>query len=124
MEITKIQLGKWGENLAKEYLCAQGYLIKACNWRFGRAEADIIAFLPACQTLVFVEVKTRKNNHFGQPEEAVSLRKQNLLYDLANEYIYQTQHQTEFRFDIIAIVGTIGQTPQLRHFPDAFFPTW
>lgn len=124
MEITKIQLGKWGENLAKQYLCAQGYLIHACNWRFGRAEADIIAFLPTCQTLVFVEVKTRKNNHFGQPEEAVSQRKQNLLYDLANEYIYQTAHATEFRFDIIAIVGTIGKPYQLRHFCDAFFPTW
>jgi putative endonuclease len=124
MEKTNKHLGIWGENLAKLHLIALGYDIKALNWRFGHAEADIIAYDTAAKALVFVEVKTRRNAAFGAPDEAVSNRKQQLLYDLAGEYMHQQKYEQEIRFDIIAIVGTTEQNAQLQHYKDAFFPTW
>jgi putative endonuclease len=117
------ELGKEGENLAVEHLEKFSYEIIAKNWRFGRAEVDIIAWSPE-RILVFVEVKTRKHNLFGNPEEAVSLKKQNLLYEAATEFMYQNHYEKEIRFDIIAIVIYKTNLPALEHFQDAFFPSW
>ena len=122
MQKDKQALGKMGENLAREYLTQQGYSLLAANWRWGRAEADIIALAPE-GILVFVEVKTRSHAHFGAPDEAVSNKKQQLLYDLAGEFMYQRQYDGEIRFDIISIIWQ-EPTPSLEHWKDAFFPTW
>ena len=67
------QLGKTGEERAAEYLISKGYIIRDINWRSGKMELDIVAYRD--KTLVVVEVKTRKNNDFLRPEEAVTLRK-------------------------------------------------
>ncbi len=114
------ELGYLGEQLAKKYLLGQNYLILEQNWRWGKGEIDIIALHD--NILVFVEVKTRTTALFGYPEEAVSPKKQNMMYELAAEYMYKITHETEFRFDIIAIVMQPQQ--ELKHFEDAFFPTW
>ncbi len=113
-------LGDLGEGLAKRYLQQLHYQILAQNWRWGKAEVDLIAY--DRDVLVFVEVKTRRSATFGPPELAVNAKKQQHLYDLATEYMYQLQHEQEFRFDVIAIV--LEPTPEIRHFPDAFFPNW
>lgn len=113
-------LGTLGESLAQQYLQELGYTIVAQNWHWGKAEVDIIAY--DREILVFVEVKTRQQATFGPPELAVTPKKQQLLYELATEYMYQVEHEQEFRFDVIAIV--IKPKLNIQHFPDAFFPNW
>jgi putative endonuclease len=113
-------IGNLGEEIARKHLEKQGYKILLCNWRWGKGELDIIATEKS--TLVFIEVKTRTKTTFGNPEEAISEKKQNLMYELATEYMYQIEHEEEFRFDIIAIV--LEPSLQIKHFEDAFFPHW
>lgn len=113
-------LGTLGESLAQHYLQKLGYTIVAQNWQWGKAEVDLIAY--DREILVFVEVKTRQQATFGPPELAVTAKKQQLLYDLATEYMYQVEHEQEFRFDVIAIV--LEPSLHIQHFPDAFFPNW
>lgn len=113
-------LGSLGEQLAQEYLQGLNYTLVAQNWQWGKAEVDIIAYDK--EVLVFVEVKTRQQATFGPPELAVTAKKQQLLYGLATEYMYQIEHEQEFRFDVIAII--IEPKISIQHFPDAFFPNW
>jgi putative endonuclease len=113
-------LGDLGEALARQHLQQLGYRIVAQNWRWGKAEVDLIAY--DRDILVFVEVKTRRSATFGPPELAVTPKKQRLLYHLSTEYMYQVGHEQEFRFDVVAIV--MEPQPDIRHFPDAFFPNW
>lgn len=115
------QIGKKGETLARIYLESKGYIILETNWRFSRAEIDIIA--KEKDIIVFIEVKTRTGNYFGQPEEFVSPAKENLIMDAAGVYTKSIGHEWEIRFDIISIM-TKGDCHELKHFKDAFFETW
>jgi len=114
-------LGRRGEALAKAHLEAAGYEILDENWTFGKAEIDIIAYKD--QTIIFTEVKTRTGTGFGQPEDFVDNRKQKLMANAADEYIYLMNHQGEVRFDIIAILFTPQNTYTLKHIEDAFWPS-
>ena len=79
------ELGQWGENLATEYLRSKGYVIIDRDWRSGHRDLDIIA--EDDDVVVFVEVKTRRNNFFGEPEEAIDFRKQRSLQQTINHYV-------------------------------------
>ena len=114
------ELGQLGEQLAANFLQANGYNILARNWRVNRVEIDIIAELN--DTLIFVEVKTRSSDFFGAPETAVTKRKKRLLAAAASAYMEQSGHDWAIRFDIISIVMQLGEAPKLEHFEDAFFP--
>lgn len=116
-----LELGKQGELFARDFLQNLGYQIAETNWRWGKAEADIIAWHG--NVLVFVEVKTRSSSSFGFPEDAVTAKKQELLYELAGEYMYRLRYDGEIRFDILAITIEKEKT-DIQHFIDAFFPTW
>lgn len=116
-----LELGRRGEQIAVRHLVRQGYTILETNWRFSRAEIDIIAMHD--QILVFVEVKTRSTAFFGAPELAVTNHKKNLMIDAANAYMIQINHDWEIRFDIISIILE-NEPPTLQHFQDAFFPGW
>ena len=112
--------GAKGEIIAQEHLKKKGYEILECNWRFKKAEIDVI-----CQkddVLIFVEVKTRKSDYFGKPEEFVSKKKEKLMFLAANEYMEQINHDWEIRFDIISIIAPRDGEVELNHFQDAFFP--
>lgn len=115
-----VKLGQWGEKIACQHLEANHYQILAQNWRYSRAEVDIIAKQGA--QLIFVEVKLRKNNAFGKPETFVNRRKQLLLAEAAAAYCEAHQHDGEIRFDVISITGNPAISYQLRHLEDAFFP--
>ena len=67
--------GKWGEDLAADYLREKGYEIIERDWRDGHRDIDIIARSPDLRTIVFVEVKTRATDVITKPEEAVDRRK-------------------------------------------------
>jgi putative endonuclease len=118
MNTTK-KLGYWGEEAAQTYLKQKGYHILAVNWRFSHLEIDIIA--KDKDELVFVEVKTRSNNAFGEPEEAVSLSKQRKLIKAAHHYILQNELDLNSRFDILAIYKE-NNTLIVKHLESAFFP--
>ena len=67
------ELGKWGEDLATDFLEKKGYEIIERDWKSGHIDLDIIA--QEGTTLVVVEVKTRRNRLYGDPEEAVDYKK-------------------------------------------------
>ncbi|OOQ60739.1 YraN family protein [Mucilaginibacter pedocola] len=118
---THNDLGRKGEAIAKAHLEANGYEIMDENWVFGRAEIDLIAYKN--KTIIFAEVKTRTGNSFGEPEDFVDARKQRLLADAADEYIYLMNHQGEARFDIISILYDRNNNYTLKHIEDAFWPS-
>ncbi len=115
------ETGKLGEELAAAFLLDKGYLILETNWRFKRAEIDIIAKDEREDILIFVEVKTRSSDYFGKPEEFVSPQKEKLMADAAQVYAEEIQHDWEIRFDIMGIVLKEGK-PEISHLADAFFP--
>jgi len=114
------ELGAVGETIAVAFLEDNGYKIHSLNWKRRRLEIDIIATKQSI--LVFVEVKTRTNNVFGNPEEAVNAQKEKLLIEGASAYCREQNYEDEIRFDIIAI--TLEPVLDIRHFKDAFFPDW
>jgi putative endonuclease len=113
-------LGKKGEDIAVRFLTAKGYRIIERNWRTGRDEIDIIAY--DGNILVIVEVKTRSTDFFGEPEEAVTERKQKFLVRAAEEYVNRKEIDSEIRFDIISIIIEQGKET-IRHIEEAFYPT-
>jgi len=116
-----LALGRKGESLAKAHLESTGYEIKEENWRHSRAEIDLIARKDGL--IIFVEVKTRTGNFFGEPEDFVDTRKQKLLVTAADEYIYKMNHQGEVRFDIISVLFDKQKNYTLKHIEDAFWPS-
>lgn len=113
MKTPKQITGTLGEERASELLSKKGYKIIETNYRFKKAEVDIIAKNDLF--LVFVEVKTRKNNKFGNPEEFVSERKIELFQETAEYYMEENNISLNLRFDIISVTGS-----QIEHFEDAF----
>ena len=112
------EVGRRGERLAREFLERKGYEILHTNWRFRRAEVDLIAFDPQ-ETLVFLEVKTRSDERFGPPEAAVSERKQQFLLHAARAFMLAYDYDWEVRFDVVGVVLT--EPPTVRHWPGAFY---
>ncbi|CAM3765345.1 YraN family protein [Flavobacterium cucumis] len=94
-------LGKFGEELAVDFLKKSGYEILETNWTFDKAEIDIIAQKE--NILSVVEVKTRSSLDFGLPQEFVRPKKIQLLVKAVNEYVIQNDLDVEVRFDIVAI---------------------
>ena len=112
-------LGERGEQLAKEYLEKLGCRIIASNWRERKFEIDLIAIDD--QEIVFVEVKTRSTSFFGNPEEAVTNKKQQHLINGADFYIQENEIDLECRFDVVAIVLNSNQQ-EIKHIKNAFQP--
>ena len=111
---TTAILGENGEKKAAEFLKQKGWLILSKNYRYKHGEIDIIGLDKGI--LVFVEVKYRKNNRFGFPEDFVSTHKRNMVRKTAMHYILKENWTKNIRFDIISITGM--EKPE--HFEDAF----
>ena len=112
------ELGIQGEELAADFLLKKNYAILERNWRYKKAEIDIIAFKN--DVLCIIEVKTRSTEHFGNPQNFVSRKKIRLLLTAVNEYIQRKNLDLEVRFDIIAIVKK-GQQFKMEHIKSAFY---
>jgi len=119
MENNSQKQGREGEILARNYLLKKGYEVLELNWRYKKLEIDIIAKKE--ETVVFVEVKTRKNDTFGEPEVFVTKRKQNFLINAANQYITENNIDLESRFDIIAVIQ-LNNNNTVKHLEGAFYP--
>ncbi|HPK10075.1 MAG TPA: YraN family protein [Saprospiraceae bacterium] len=111
--------GEKGEKLAVEYLLKKGYEIMEVNWRYSRAEIDIIA--KDNSTLVFVEVKSGQENVFTTPEIAVNEKKKMLILDAASQYMKSINYEWEIRFDIVSVVFYNKNQYEIIHYEDAFF---
>ena len=111
------ELGKKGEELAIDFLREKGYTIRNTNWRYQKAEVDIIAQKDTI--LAVVEVKTRSSTDFGNPQDFVNPKKIKLLVSAIDEYVISKDLDVEVRFDIIAVVKE-NQRYKLEHIEDAF----
>lgn len=119
MPDERAALGRKGERLARRFLRKNGYVVLYRNFRAPRGgEVDIVA--RDGETLVFVEVKTRKSLRFGHPEEAVDLKKQRLIARGALEWLRLLDRpEVCSRFDVVEVL-LVGGKPQLRIIRDAF----
>ena len=101
--MTNISIGKNGEEIAKKYLEKQGYKILETNKRFSRfSEIDIIALDK--DTLVFVEVKTRKTNICGHPMEAITKTKYNHIRQGLFTYLQENPKYKKYRIDAVSVL--------------------
>lgn len=117
---AKNEAGKKGEELAVSHILSQGFKLVERNWRPGReGEIDIIA--DDHGLLVFIEVKTRTNDNYGHPLQAVTRNKQKQMGRMAKCYLYQKKlyGRVDCRFDVIGVKLGSGP-PQLQHVRDAF----
>ncbi|MGV6846032.1 MAG: YraN family protein [Lutibacter sp.] len=115
---THNDFGKKGEQIAVDFLIKKDYKILATNWRYQKAEIDIIALKD--ETLIVVEVKTRNSNYFGNPQDFVSKKKIRLLTLAINEFVLQQNLDYEIRFDIIGILHRKNQY-KIEHLKNAFY---
>ena len=111
------EIGQKGEAIALHFLACKKHNILERNWRWQKAEIDIIS--QDEKTLVFVEVKTRSTERYGQPKEFVSIRKEALMKEAAEAYLEINELELELRFDIISIVIKI-ETPKIEHLENVF----
>lgn len=117
-ESTK-QIGDKGEQLAAWFLENKGYTILERNYRFERAEVDIVAYKE--REIVFVEVKTRTSLKFGYPEDAVTDEKQQQIVKAAEAWLYERKMDgAPVRFDVVSILGTSSTEYKINHFENAF----
>lgn len=110
--------GKWGEEQATKYLKEKGYQIIKRNQRTPYGEIDIIAEQE--KILIFIEVKARSSEKFGNPEDAVTrnkqerIRRSSLWWIQENKYFYN-----EIRFDVIGILRK-GNQWEFKHWVSSF----
>ena|SRR5690606_34005378 len=112
------KLGNEGEEQAVNFLVKKGYTILERNYRFDKAEVDIIAIIK--DTLAVVEVKTRSTADFGNPQDFVKPKQIKNLVKAVNEYVNINEMDVEVRFDIIAIVKS-KKGVEIEHIVDAFY---
>ena len=94
-------LGINGETMAVKWLADKQFTLLHQNWRHGRYEIDIIAHKE--NVLHFIEVKTRRNKRFGQPEESVDNKKITNLLKAGEAYQYQYPQWKRIQYDVLAI---------------------
>jgi putative endonuclease len=113
--------GRWGEQVAEEFLVEKGYKVVGRNVRTACGELDLI--LEKDGTLVFVEVKTRTSYGYGYPEEAVTETKKEHILSAAQEFLLErSEVEKDWRVDVIAINGNqmSKRKPRIEWFENAF----
>ena len=121
-EAPHLKLGRWGEKQAEQFLKKSGYKILGRRVRVGRHdELDMIARL-GDDTMIFVEVKPRKNENYGRPAAAVSREKRRKLSRAAVSFLQKRKIRSPYiRFDVIEVIGEPdGKPPEVRHIENAF----
>ncbi len=120
-EPAHLKMGRWGEEMAAKRLKKKRFKIVGQRVRVGRHdEIDLIA--KDGSTLVFVEVKTRKNENYGRPFSAVNKAKRKHLSRAAVAWLKREKTEPDFiRFDVVEVIGEPGgDAPEIRHLENAF----
>ena len=119
--MDNINIGKYGEDLACKYLETKGYKIKERNFRTFLGEIDIISEYKG--NIVFVEVKTRRSDKFGYPEEAINYNKQQKI--IKNAFCYLAKYnlwENNYCFDVILIsISNHKDIKRIKHIRNAFY---
>ncbi len=110
--------GNLAENLAAEFLLDKDYKILARNFRYQRAEIDIIAELD--DLIVVIEVKARSYDTLIEPQEAVTKKKIKAIVMCTDFFLNENSINKEVRFDIITVLPDEQGVLQLNHIEDAF----
>jgi putative endonuclease len=119
MTFARINSGKRGEAIAISYLKKHGYKIVEKNYKTKLGEIDIIADCKGCTC--FIEVRTRNNQAFGLPEEAILKKKQLHITKAALSYIKRYKLENEpCRFDVVSIQYVDSLNPEIKLIKDAF----
>ena len=110
------KIGRWGEEIASAYLQKQGYEFVDGNVRTPYGEIDLIMRFNGI--LVFVEVKTRTSSRYGYPEESITQKKQQHMFDSAEHYAQENDLE-HWRIDAVSVEGKpSGAVPRITHFED------
>lgn len=112
------QIGAEGETLARQYLVQQGYAILHTNWHWHHYELDIVA--ARADELVVVEVKTRSENYWAEPETAVDRGKIKRIVAAADAYARLFNIGWSVRFDLVLLIKE-KEGYRLEHIEDAFY---
>lgn len=112
------ELGKLGEEIAVKYLTVKGYTILERNYRYLKAEIDIIALKDGI--LAIVEVKSRSGAFYESISDTISTKKRKLLVMAADHYVHENALDAEVRFDVFTVLRETGRFTT-EHFPDAFY---
>ena len=118
---SKNKLGKFGEKKAKEFLESKGYELLTSNFRYDRAEVDLIFKDEKNKIVIFVEVKTRRNKKFGEPEESINKTKQNQIKKAAEGFISENDEFMDYdlRIDTVSVFLD-GNGIIINHIENAF----
>lgn len=112
--------GLLGEKMAIEYLLKKGFSILHQNWRHSHWEVDVIASLN--NTLHFIEVKTRRTQKFGYPEDDVSKKKVENLINASEEYLFINPQWKLIQFDVLAITILKNKPVEYFFIEDVYIP--
>lgn len=119
-ENANIRTGNLGENIAAEFLLSRGCRILERNYRSRGGEVDIVA-MAIDGTILFVEVKSRRNLSFGVPQQSVTSRKQRQISKGALSWLaMHRMHNSPARFDVIAILLPDAGSPSVEYIENAF----
>lgn len=120
MKKSNKEIGNYCENLAKEYLLKNKYIILDCNFRNFLGEIDIICIQD--NLLIIVEVKGRYSYDYGLPKESITISKQKSIIKVTNSYLYYKKlFNINIRFDVIEVYLNSQTTNfRLNHIMDAF----
>ena len=114
-----LSVGERGESIAEAYLRGRGFTILEKNYRGKTGEIDIVA--REGDTIVFVEVKARRNLAYGPPQLAVTPFKQRQISRTALTWLaHHRKPNAIARFDVIAILVPEHEVPQIEHIRNAF----
>ncbi|GMR11269.1 MAG: YraN family protein [Anaerolineae bacterium] len=113
--LTPRELGIHGERVAEKHLVGLGYRILDHNWRWQKGELDLVA--EQGEEVVFVEVKARRSQTYGPPEESITRAKREKLIQTAYAYLGSAKRQdVRWRIDVVAIdMDRDGEVIRLEH---------
>jgi putative endonuclease len=112
MRDTRRKLGQWGEEQARRHLEARGCTVVAANWRCTAGEVDLV--VRDGDWLAFVEVRARRGQAYGTPEESITAAKLARMAAVAESYVYEHGWEGDWRLDVVAIRVRSGQAPAIE----------
>ena len=115
------ELGLRGEKLAERFLRRRGMSVIARRYNTPAGEIDLI--MKAGDTIVFVEVKTRRDDRMSDPEDAVNADKRRKMARCARCFVNERRlHQRPCRFDVVSVILPADGKSIVKHIPEAFMP--
>ena len=119
--IYKNKKGAFGELIARSFLEGKGWKFIRANYRFERSEIDLIFEIENEKTMVFIEVKTRANKKYGEPEESINGLKQSHIRKAAEGFVmmHEEYQKHNMRIDVVTVMFE-NESSSINHIENAF----